>query len=152
MQHLLERLDTLHGIRAPADVPGADAGAMARGYVERLQRRAPAAAESLLPLVQRIEAISAELAGLEEDAVLVHGDLMAGNMLDQGPRLVDWEYAQAADPSWDWACLLSYYPALEPWAERLMEGKGDAQGRLTLQRERFELLNRLWQRAYPPMI
>src|SRR5690606_11658142 len=146
---LLERLDTLHGIRERADVPRADAGAMARGYVERLQRRAPAAAESLQPLVQRVEAISAELAELEGGAVLVHGDLMAGNMLGQGPRLVDWEYAQAADPTWDWACLLSYYPALEPWAERLMEEKGDAQhrARLTLQRERFELLNRLWQRA-----
>jgi len=155
MQQLLERLDTLHAIPAPTDVPPADAGAMARGYVERLQRRAPAAAESLQPLVQRVEAISAELAELEVEAVLVHGDLMAGNMLGQGPRLVDWEYAQAADPTWDWACLLSYYPALEPWAERLMEEKGDAQrhrARLTLQRERFDLLNRLWQRAYPPMI
>ncbi len=155
MEQLLARLATLHAIRAPPDVPPADANSMARGYLERLQRRDPAAAASMQPLVQRIDAIGQELAGLEEEAVLVHGDLMAGNMLGEGPQLVDWEYAQAADPSWDWACLLSYYPSLEPWAERLVAAGDDVprrRARLALQRERFELLNRLWQRAYPPMI
>lgn len=155
-ERLAQRLAALHAIREPAEVPPADADAMARGYLERLQRRDPGAAASLHPMLARIAAIGAELRQLEGGQVLVHGDLMAGNVLGEGPQLVDWEYAQAADPTWDWACLLSYYPALEPRVEQLLAaGGGDAEARrtrLALQRERFDLLNHLWQRAYPPML
>ena len=84
--------------------------------------------------------------------VLAHGDLMVSNLLGPLPLLVDWEYAQAAHPAWDFACLLSYYPWLETrlapllaWAG-LHEGEGRERFRLEL--ERFRLLNRLWERAY----
>ena len=67
--------------------------------------------------------------------------------------MVDWEYAQAADPTWDLACLLSYYPALAPFMNFLLDAAGcagpAAQTRLRLQRARFTLLNRLWEAAYP---
>lgn len=154
-EQLGRRLAALHAIATPAGVPAADAPAMARGYVARLQQRDPAAAASLQPLAQRVEQIDREMAPLEPSPVLVHGDLMASNLLGPEPLLVDWEYAQAADPSWDWACLLSYYPALERWMNRLLTAAGADSGpcreRLRLQRERFGLLNRLWQRAYPPL-
>jgi aminoglycoside phosphotransferase (APT) family kinase protein len=82
--------------------------------------------------------------------VLNHGDLMAGNLLGPGPLLVDWEYAQVADPTWDLACLMTYYPGMSRFTERLLAGAGlagtSARAGLDLQRERFELLNRLWER------
>ena len=152
-ERLGRRLAVLHAIKAPDEVPVADAPAMARGYVARLQGRDPAAAAALQPLVRRVEEIGAELAALEAQPVLVHGDLMAGNLLGPEPQLVDWEYAQATDPSWDFACLLSYYPALDPWMNRLLAASGNdsepCRQRLRLQRERFGLLTRLWRRAYP---
>jgi len=145
-------LQKLHALAVPADLPAADAPAMARGYVERLRRRDRAAASALQPLVEQVGRLSTVLAGSGR-RVLAHGDLAASNMLGPAPLLVDWEYAQAADPGWDFACLLSYYPALEPRMARLLDaaGMGDEAGRerFRLERQRFGLLNRLWEQAYP---
>lgn len=145
-------LRKLHALAIPADLPVADAPAMARGYVERLARRDPVSARALQPLVEQVRRLSAVLAPTAR-RVLVHGDLAASNIIGVAPLLVDWEYAQAADPGWDFACLLSYYPALEARLEPLLDaaGIGDAAGRerLRLERERFGLLNRLWDHAYP---
>lgn len=153
VERLGGRLAALHALETPAEVPLADPPAMARGYLDRLRRRDPAAADSLQPLLQRIEAIGDELAALGQRRVLVHGDLTASNLLGTDPQLVDWEYAQTTDPSWDLACLLSYYPDMEPWMDRLQAAAGavseESSARLHLQRERFDLLNRLWRRAYP---
>nr|PZN70043.1 MAG: hypothetical protein DIU62_01085 [Pseudomonadota bacterium] len=154
-RRLGERLAMLHALSAPEGVPAADAVQMAHGYVDRLRRRDPAAAREVEPEVRRVEEISARLADLDHARALVHGDLSVGNLLGEEPKLVDWEYAQVSDPSWDWACLLSYYPALEPLIDHVIgpAGAGMAAGRarLALQRERFGLLNRLWERAYPPI-
>lgn len=154
-RRLGERLAMLHALPPPEGVPPADALAMAQGYVERMRRRDPAACSELMPLVQRVEELGRELADLDARRALVHGDLSAGNLLGEAPLLVDWEYAQASDSSWDLACLLSYYPALERHIDLLAgPSGGDTDGgraRLALQRERFELLNLLWQRAYPPV-
>jgi aminoglycoside phosphotransferase (APT) family kinase protein len=79
-----------------------------------------------------------------------HGDLAVTNLLGDEPLLVDWEYTQLADPTWDLACLLGYYPGLDAVAPRLLASYGLKPGdldRLALQRERFELLNRLWERV-----
>jgi aminoglycoside phosphotransferase (APT) family kinase protein len=152
LERLGARLARLHALDVPADLPPADAPAMARGYVERLGHRDKAAATALQPLVDQVARLTAVLARTARSA-LVHGDLMASNMLGSVPLLVDWEYAQAADPGWDFACLLSYYPALEPRVEQLLAGAGIGDGaareRFRLERERFALLNRLWMRAYP---
>lgn len=151
MELLGTQLAKLHGLAAPAGVADADAPAMGRGYLARVAQRDPAAATALQPLVHEIERVTAGL-GREGRRVLVHGDLMASNLLGPQPVLVDWEYAQVAHPAWDFACLLSYYPRLESrlapllaWAG-LQEGEG--RERLRLERERFELLNRLWDGAY----
>lgn len=152
----LERLGgylrRLHALAVPADLPVADAPAMARGYVERLRLHAPLAAVALQPLVRQVARLSEVLAASAR-RVLVHGDLTASNILGAAPILVDWEYAQAADPGWDFACLLSYYPALESRLEPLLAAAGiddaRARERFRLERERFGLLNRLWEQAYP---
>jgi thiamine kinase-like enzyme len=86
--------------------------------------------------------------GLADRAVLNHGDLQLANMLGPEPLLIDWEYAQVVDPTYDIACLLAYYPRLEPQLGRLMSCAGLSslaeQAVLALQRERFACLNRLW--------
>ena len=67
------------------------------------------------------------------------------------PVLVDWEYAQWTDPTWDVACLVEYYPELQPRLDALLGACGldspsDRQV-LSLQQRLFRQLNGLWQRA-----
>jgi thiamine kinase len=71
-----------------------------------------------LPAARRdaaLHAIAAAQAVLDRAAqphVLVHGDATAGNVIDDGALwLIDWEYAQLADPAFDLAVVLTYYPA-----------------------------------------
>ena len=82
-------------------------------------------------------------------AVAAHGDLNVSNLLGPQPLLIDWEYAQYADPLHDLACLLAYYPQLEPQSARLLAALGhdNAQGRerLVLQKRLWGLINGLWQ-------
>jgi aminoglycoside phosphotransferase (APT) family kinase protein len=145
-------LRKLHALAVPAGLPVADAPAMAEGYVARLRQRDPMGAEALRPLVEQVRRLS-EVLATSARRVLVHGDLAASNILGSAPCLVDWEYAQTADPGWDFACLLTYYPSLEPRLEPLLAAAGiedaGARERFRLERERFGLLNRLWNLAYP---
>lgn len=146
---LLRRLHALPCAGLPRmDVPG-----IARGYFAAIgDSRNPA--DKVEVALAALERDSQALAGLSGRAVLNHGDLMAANVLDraaQGPTLVDWEYAQCADPTWDVACLLAYYPGLESRLDRLLAacGLSSAEDRriLSLQRCLFEGLDRLWQQA-----
>ena len=65
--------------------------------------------------------------------------------------LVDWEYAQLADPIYDLACLSVYYPGLGLRGGELlgMAGITDPNGfvRLRLHVQLFDSLNRLWEQA-----
>src|SRR6516162_11933821 len=83
--------------------------------------------------------------------VTTHGDLDAGNLVGPVPMLVDWEYAQLADPVYDLACLCVYYPDLRLRGGELLGATGitDADGivRLRLHTELFDSLNRLWEKA-----
>ncbi len=144
------QLARLHALPVPAALPPVDTVAMAREYLARLAVVAPAEAAELAPLLERIVALAARLAASGEPLVVNHGDLMASNMLGPAPQLVDWEYAQVAEPTWDLACLLTYYPIMARYLPRLLAAAGltraGAVAELELQRERFELLNRLWER------
>lgn len=144
------QLARLHALAVPAQLPPVDAVAMARGYLARLAVVAPVEAVELAPLLHRITALGARLAASGEPLVLNHGDLIASNLLGTAPLLVDWEYAQVAEPTWDLACLLTYYPIMSRYLPRLLAAAGLARtgavAELELQRERFELLNRLWER------
>jgi aminoglycoside phosphotransferase (APT) family kinase protein len=81
--------------------------------------------------------------------VTTHGDLSADNLIGPLPMLVDWEYAQLADPVYDLACLSVYYPGLQLRGEELLFAAGitDANGatRLQLHAQMFNCLNRLWE-------
>ncbi|MEO6078953.1 MAG: phosphotransferase [Steroidobacteraceae bacterium] len=142
------RLATLHSLAPPADVPDFDASAIAAGYLQQLHSTVSGRAERYEPLLARARELSQAIEGLTDRAVLNHGDLQLGNMLGREPLLIDWEYAQVVDPTYDIACLLTYYPRLESQLGLLMEFAGLSKPAdlavLALQRERFALLNQLW--------
>lgn len=142
------RLAQLHTLDVPAGVAPVDTVGIAAGYLQQLREHQPEQAESHLPLLSRVQELSQIMEGIAARAVLNHGDLQAGNMLGNEPMLVDWEYAQVVDPTYDIACLLIYYPRLEAQLGHLMASAGLSNPAdhavLTLQRERFACLNRLW--------
>lgn len=150
IEAIAQRLAALHALPVPDGLLEVDAAGIARGYLAQLARVAPREALDLEPLLGRIEVLGRRLSNDGAGLVLNHGDLAVSNMLGDRPLLVDWEYTQLADRTWDLACLFGYYPGLDAHAPRLLAGYGLAPGdadRLGLQRERFELLNRLWERV-----
>jgi thiamine kinase-like enzyme len=147
---LAQRLAELHALAVPQGLIEVDAAGIARGYLAQLAPVAPREAFELEGLLARIETLGGRLSNNGAGLVLNHGDLTVTNMLGNLPLLVDWEYTQLADRTWDLACLFGYYPGLDAQAPRLLASYGLAPGerdRLALQRERFELLNRLWERV-----
>jgi aminoglycoside phosphotransferase (APT) family kinase protein len=144
------QLAQLHALAVPAELQPVDTVSMAREYLSRLAVVAPGEASELASLPDRIRALGARLAVSGSRPVLNHGDLMASNMLGEAPQLVDWEYAQVADATWDLACLLTYYPGMGRYMPQLLAAAGmtgnAALAEMDLQLERFELLNRLWER------
>jgi thiamine kinase-like enzyme len=65
--------------------------------------------------------------------------------------LVDWEYAQLADPVYDLACLSVYYPGLRRRGGELLDAAritdANSMERLRLHVKLFDSLNRLWEQA-----
>lgn len=149
-----KRLGQLHQLPVPAGVPPLDATQIAAGYLQQLEGMDPESGAKHQPLLHRVRELSQAIAGLDPAAVLNHGDLQVGNMLGEGPVLVDWEYAQVTDPTYDIACLLAYYPGLESWLPLLLRSAGlpDATDlpALRLQRARFACLNQLWNAVNIP--
>jgi thiamine kinase-like enzyme len=83
---------------------------------------------------------------------IVHGDLVATNLLQSRERLwlLDWEYAQRADPLLDVACVLAYYPEARAHCGELLAAAGlqqQAEGRLASATYVYEALTWLWHRA-----
>lgn len=148
IERLGARLALLHSLAIPVAVQELDAPGIAAGYLQQLAAADPRLAQNYRPMLSRVEELSKAIEGLAGSPVLNHGDLQPANMLGPQPMLIDWEYAQVADPTYDIACLLTYYPALEPQLGRLMECAGlfnmADQAVLALQRERFACLNQLW--------
>jgi aminoglycoside phosphotransferase (APT) family kinase protein len=146
------QLQRLQALALPEKLPFIDAPGIARGYLRTIAARDAALAGGLVQELRAVEADSRELESMVDRATLNHGDLQAANMLGPGPVLVDWEYAQRCHPTYDVACLLAYYPALEAQRERLLAACGlNSQGDrriLSLQQRLFRRLNRLWQLAH----
>jgi aminoglycoside phosphotransferase (APT) family kinase protein len=119
-----ERLATLHELPAPDGVARFDPGACAQQYLQSLAsghhnlRHAQALADAVGAAAQRVDASS-------RGEGIVHGDLVAANLIeDRALWLLDWEYAQLADPIYDIACLLAYYPAARSHAGSLLAAAG----------------------------
>jgi aminoglycoside phosphotransferase (APT) family kinase protein len=147
LEALGRRLSRLHEA-SPADVHKLDVGAIVEGQVAIIRRRNPAADPWLQGLRTRAAQVVDSIARHEVPAVLCHGDLTVANFIGPEPVMVDWEYARRADPVYDIACLLSYYPSVEGNLDRLLAAAGlgdaDSRERLLLYRDLFEVFNTLW--------
>jgi aminoglycoside phosphotransferase (APT) family kinase protein len=138
----------LHGLTPPACAP-TDGLALLRANCAVLSAHGAGDAHGML---QHGERLAARLDALPRRApVLCHGDPDTGNLRGSAPILIDFEYAQVADPTYDLALLLAYYPVLEPRLELLLRTMGLddelSRQRLPLQLELCRAINGAWARA-----
>jgi thiamine kinase-like enzyme len=144
-------LQRLHATTPPEGLAAFDPVSIARGSAEAILERDPAAAAQVNALVARTRQLALDCAAFAVTPVTTHGDLNAGNLIGPAPMLVDWEYAQLADPVYDLACLCVYYPGLRLRSEELLGTAGitDANGvvRLRVHAQLFDCLNGLWEQA-----
>jgi aminoglycoside phosphotransferase (APT) family kinase protein len=145
------RLQRLHATTPSVDVAAFDPVSIATGQAQAILERDPAAAAQVNTLVARTRQLAVDCAAFAATPVTTHGDLDASNLVGPVPMLVDWEYAQLADPVYDLACLCVYYPGLRLRGAELLGAAAitDADGivRLHLHTELFDSLNRLWEKA-----
>src|SRR5580704_1288529 len=145
------RLQRLHAITPPKDLAAFDPVSIATGQALAILERDPAAAAQVDALVARTQQLAVDCAAFAATPVTTHGDLNASNLVGPVPMLVDWEYAQLADPVYDLACLSVYYPGLRLRGGELLGTAGitDANGavRLGLYAQLFDSLNGFWEQA-----
>jgi aminoglycoside phosphotransferase (APT) family kinase protein len=146
-------LQRLHATTPSPGVAAFDPISIATGQAQAILKRDPAAAAQVNTFVARTQRLAADCAAFAAAPVTTHGDLTASNVIGPGPMLVDWEYAQVADPVYDLACLSIYYPGLRRRGGELLDAAGitdaNATVRLLSHVELFDSLNRLWEQAQP---
>jgi aminoglycoside phosphotransferase (APT) family kinase protein len=144
-------LQRLHAITPPKGLAAFDPVSIAKDQTQAIIERDPAAAAQVNALVARTRRLAVDCAAFAITPVTTHGDLNASNLIGPVPMLLDWEYAQLADPVYDLACLSVYYPGLRLRGRELLGTAGitDANGvvRLQLHARLFDCLNRLWGQA-----
>jgi aminoglycoside phosphotransferase (APT) family kinase protein len=144
-------LQRLHAITPPTGLAAFDPVSIATGQAQAILKLDPSAAAQVNALVARTRQLALDCAAFPVTPVMTHGDLNAGNLIGPLPMLVDWEYAQLADPVYDLACLSIYYPGLRLRGGELLGTAGitDANGavRLGLHAQLFDSLNGLWEQA-----
>jgi thiamine kinase-like enzyme len=149
LRRLGDRLARLHALDVPPGVAPFDPVASARAYLQALSPEAIAAMQAQ-ERVAEIELAARRVAQGTSRLAIVHGDLTHANLLD-GTQLwlLDWEYAQRADPLYDVACALAYYPQARPLAPQLLAAAGlpdtDLGERLAAAIRVYEGLSTLWQ-------
>ncbi len=151
IERLGKRLARLHALRAPVGIMPFDPVACAREYLQIMASagiEATHAPKLLSEIDTAVQQVAEGTAGLS----IVHGDLAHGNLLDgAGLWFLDWEYAQLADPLYDAACALAYYPQAQPLATRLLAAAGltgaGLAGRLAAAIRVYEALSSLWHQA-----
>ena len=151
LRNLGARLQRLHETTPPTELAAFDPVSIAAEQAQTILDRDPAAAAQVDALVARMLQLAVDCASFAVTPVTTHGDLTTSNLIGPRPMLVDWEYAQLADPVYDLACLSVYYPSLRLREEELLGAAGitDANGavRLKLHVQLFDNLNKLWQQA-----
>jgi thiamine kinase len=150
LRRLGATLSTLHAI-APPSVAAFDLAATLRGHSAALIESDPAERVLIERLMEQADTVLALCARGGRKATIVHNDLYHRNLIE-GERLylIDWEYAAVADPIFDLACVLAYYPHAEPHAQLLLDASGLAAdvsiALLAQARFPFLLLSFLWYR------
>jgi thiamine kinase len=117
-------LYALHAVVPPAVAPF-DIPAVLASHHERLAAASPEERPWLATLMARA-ASALEASGTRaRGKVLVHNDLHHSNLIGQERLyLLDWEYAAVADPLFDLACVLAYYPQAAPYTDTLLASSG----------------------------
>src|SRR5215813_984738 len=144
-------LQRLHAITPPKGLAAFDPVSIATEQAQAILECDPAAAAQVNALAARTRQLAVDCAAFAVTPVMTHGDLNASNLIGPVPMLVDWEYAQLADPVYDLACLSVHYPGLRLRDVELLGAAGITEAnaivRLRLHAELFENLNRLWEQA-----
>jgi thiamine kinase-like enzyme len=151
LDRLAARLAELHAQPPPPGVAPFDPAASAADYLRRVDPRSLADA-ALAGAAQRVVSAAQRVARSSDGLAIVHGDLVPSNLLEGNSLwLLDWEYAQLADPIYDLGCLLAYHPELRTSARRMLEVSGlagsKAAARLAAATEVYEGLGELWLAA-----
>lgn len=159
LARLGERLAQVHRLPVPREVTTGFAPlALAQAYAAAV----PAAGERAgygEKLVAMVEISSRRISALKSPLAVVHGDPTHGNVLDRGRLwLIDWEYAQLADPVFDAAAVLVYYPQARAHRAQLLAAASLSgavrDGRLADAARIHAALGWLWQQArgeLPPL-
>ena len=150
-----ETLQLLHALAPPASpaVAPFDPLPIAMHYATLAAGTPTLDAQGRTQLLATLEAALQRLAAARAPACIIHGDLVAGNLLQTGARLwlLDWEYAQLADPLFDVACVLAYHPAAWPQRGLLLAAAGletpAARERLADAIHVYQALTWLWHQA-----
>jgi len=130
LQRLGEQLQRLHGVAPPAALEARfDPYALTLSYLRQgIPRQAgdddrlPGGSE---PVLLQLRRALAEIEGAAATPVIVHGDLPYGNVLENSRLwLLDWEYAQLADPIYDVACIVAHLPLSSTLQQRLLSAAG----------------------------
>jgi thiamine kinase-like enzyme len=155
LRRLGERLAQLHALEAPSAVAPFDPDACALQYLRSIE--ATGASMALASAVRSAVRGAADIVtAMGTRVAIVHGDLAYGNLVDAGPggerlMLLDWEYAQVADPVYDVACVVAYCAQARPHAALLLQAAGlagaDTDRRLSEAIRVYEGLTWLWHRA-----
>ena len=123
LQRLGERLQLLHGLAPPAALEARfDPCALTMSY---LRQTVPQQAGDGDPVLLQLRRAVAEIEAAAATPVIVHGDLPYGNVLENSRLwLLDWEYAQLADPIYDIACIVALLPLTSTLQQRLLSAAG----------------------------
>ena len=121
LQQLGAALHALHSIAPPVVAPF-DLWAELERHYHRLQQGAPPEAGRFDRLMERAAA-ALEASGTQSRAkAVVHNDVHHSNLIGtERLYLLDWEYAAVADPLFDLACILAYYPQAAAHSEALLD-------------------------------
>ena len=151
LRRLGDRLAQLHALEVPPGIAPFDPAACAREYLHTMSATAITSTRAQ-QVVAEIDAAARQVDDGTGGLSIVHGDLAHANVLD-GTQLwlLDWEYAQRADPLYDAACALAYYPQAQPQAAALLAAAGlkgvGLNERLGAAIRVYEGLSRLWHWA-----
>ena len=151
LRRLGTRLATLHALPLPANLAPFDPAACAHRYL-RIIEAGGASTAVAAAVAAAVRSAADSVAGRGRRRAVIHGDLGFANLVD-GERLwlLDWEYAQLADPVYDAACLLAYCPGARPHAPALLAAAGLAaageDGTLEAAIRVYEGLTWLWHGA-----
>ncbi len=147
-----QTLRALHKI-APPLVSGFDLRALYRGHRQRIVAVAPAEAPGLDTLLHRADTAFEACRSEEREPALIHGDLHHSNLIGvERLWLLDWEYGAVADPLFDLACVLAYYPHAQAHGAALLESSGlrDSASPAMLRNAAwlYTLVSYLWHRVH----